>query len=224
MLANQPLRRGWRILMRRNVLVTWFILFVTSYLFGQVATSELARPPADARHFIIESPGGKHGDSWSWLTADGTRMARESMNLRGMVWEMDYSGKAGEDGMPASVAIRGVNPSGDGAETLTISNGTATWKSQIDAGSAPYAGNVYYTMQNGPMDSNAWFLERLLAMPDKKMKLLPGGEARAEKLTSLDVGAGPIRQTIDLWAITGLNTSPVLMWADSRGRFFAINN
>jgi len=210
--------------MRKNVLVAWFILIVTSCLFGQMATSELAKPPADARHFIIESPGGKHGDSWSWITADGTRMARESMNLRGMVWEIDYSGKADADGMPASVAIRGVNPSGDVAETFAISNGTAQWKSQIDAGSAPYARNVFYTMQNGPVDINAWFLERLLAMPDKKMKLLPGGEARAEKLTSLDVGAGQGKQTIDLWAISGLNTSPVLMWADSRGRFFAINS
>jgi imidazolonepropionase-like amidohydrolase len=210
--------------MRKNVLVTWLILILTSCLFGQVPASELARPPADARHFIIESSGGKHGDSWSWITADGTRVARESMNLRGMVWEMDYSAKAGGDGMPASVAIHGVNPSGDVAETFTISNSTATWKSQIDAGSAPYAGNVFYTMQNGPMDINAWFLERLLAAPDKKMKLLPGGEARAEKLTSLDVGPDPIRQTIDLWAITGLNTSPLLMWADSRGKFFAINS
>jgi imidazolonepropionase-like amidohydrolase len=210
-------------LMRKNVLGTWFILILTSCLFGQVPVSELARPPADARHFIIGSSGGKHGDSWSWITADGTRMARESMNLRGMVWEMDYSGKAGPDGMPLPVTIRGVNPSGDVAETFTVNKDTAIWKSQIDAGSAPFAGNVFYTMQNGPMDINAWFLERLLTMPDKKMRLLPGGEARAEKLTSLDVGAGPIRQTIDLWAITGLNTSPVLMWAGSRGKFFAIN-
>src|SRR5262245_66465939 len=120
--------------MRKNVLMTWFILILTSCLFGQVPASELARPPADARHFIIGSSGGKHGDSWSWITSDGTRMARESMNLRGQVWEMDYTGKAGTDGMPVSVVIRGVNPSGDVAETLTINNGSARWMSQIDVG------------------------------------------------------------------------------------------
>jgi hypothetical protein len=32
---------------------------------AQVPTAELLKPPPGARHFIIESTGGKHGDSWS---------------------------------------------------------------------------------------------------------------------------------------------------------------
>src|SRR6188474_2456785 len=97
----------------------------SSVVLAQVPASELAKPPANARHFVIQSTGGKHGDSWSWVTTDGTRMGRESMNLRGQVFELDSSGKAGADGLPSAIAIRGVTPTGDAAETFTINGGTA---------------------------------------------------------------------------------------------------
>ena len=196
-------------------------LLATSAL-AQTPVADLAKPPADARHFIIQSTGGKHGDSYSWVTADGTRMARESMNLRGQVWEMDYSGKAGADGMPATMTIRGVSPAGDAGETFAEAGGTATWKSQIDGGSAPYTGPAFYSSVGGPMDINAWFVERLLAAPGKTMKLLPGGTATATKLTSLDVGEGSAKQTIDLWAISGIGSSPLPIWADGKGNFFGL--
>src|SRR5258708_5629735 len=86
--------------------------------FAQVPAAELAKPPAAARHFVIQSTGGKHGDSWSWLAADGARMGRESMNLRGQVFELDSSGRAGADGMVSALTIRGVTPQGDAAESF----------------------------------------------------------------------------------------------------------
>jgi hypothetical protein len=84
---------------------------------AQLPAAELAKPPAAARHFVIQSTGGKHGDSWSWVAADGTRIGRESMNLRGQVFELDSSGRAGADGMLSALTIRGVTPQGDAAET-----------------------------------------------------------------------------------------------------------
>src|SRR5687767_2357942 len=56
---------------------------------AQVPKSELAKPPASATHYIVQSTAGPHGESWVWTTSDGARAARESMNLRGQVWEMD---------------------------------------------------------------------------------------------------------------------------------------
>jgi imidazolonepropionase-like amidohydrolase len=192
-------------------------------LAAQVATSDLVTPPADARHFIIESTAGRHGESWSWVSADGTRMGRESMDLRGQISELDYSGKPGPDGMPAHVVIRGVNPQGDAAESFDISGGEAHWKSPVDAGAKPYRDPAYYSSLNGPIADAAWFLERLLAAPDHTLSLLPGGSAQAIKLTSLEVnGTAPTdKVTVDLWAVSGLYNSPVPMWADKTGRFFA---
>jgi len=198
------------------------LMLVGVPVVAQVPPSDLAQPPADARHYVIESPGGKHGDSWVWRTKDGTLMGRESMNLRGQVWEIDYSG-APADGTPAAVTIRGINPQGDAGEVFSVDNGTAHWKSPIDSGSAPYDSSAYYLSQDGPIADSAWFLERLLAAPNHTMPLLPAGRAHADKLTSLVVkGKSPTdRLTVSLWAVSGINTSPLPMWADQDGRFFA---
>src|SRR5262245_36271710 len=176
-------------------------LAASSALILQVPASELAKPPATARHFVIQSTGGKHGDSWTWVAGDGTRMGRESFNLRGQVFELDAAGKAGADGMPAALTIRGTTPQGDAGETFTVGSGTARWKSPIDAGSAEYAVPAFYLAQGGPIEITAWFVDALLARPDKTMKLLPGGTARAARLVDLDVGEGAAKQTITLWSL-----------------------
>src|SRR5579864_4307845 len=120
------------------------LAFLSLIALTQVPASELAKPPANARHFVIQSTGGKHGDSWIWIAPNGARMGRESMNLRGQVFELDSESKAGADGMPLSIAIRGVTPSGDAAETFNISAGSAKWKSPIDGGTANYSGPAFY--------------------------------------------------------------------------------
>src|SRR4051794_16457938 len=206
-----------------RVLISVWLTAAVATAFAQVPVSELAKPPANARHFVIQSTGGKHGDSWSWVTPDGSRMGRESMNLRGQVFELDSSGRAGSDGLPSTLAIRGVTPQGDAAETFTISGGTAGWKSPIDAGTAAYSTPAFYVSQGGPIDTTAWFLEALLARPDKSMDLLPGGKAHAARLIDLQVGTGVARQTIVLWAVTGISTSPVALWADRNNKFFAFS-
>ena len=76
--------------------------------------------------------------------------------------------------------------------------------------------------QGGPIDLTAWFLDALLARPDKTLNLLPGGKAHAEKLADLVVGAGSARRTIVLWSVTGLSTSPVPIWADTNNKFFSL--
>ena len=207
--------------MRRLLVLAGLTLAVTSVL-AQVPASELAKPPAEARHFVIQSTGGKHGDSWTWVAPDGARMGRERMNLRGQVFELDSTARAGADGLPSSVAIRGVTPQGDAAETFSVANGTASWKSQVDEGKAAYSAPAFYVSQGGPIAGTAWFLESLLASADKSLDLLPGGKARAARVVDLEVGNGPTRQTITLWSVTGISTSPLPVWADATSKFFAI--
>ena len=190
---------------------------------AQAPVADLTKPPATAQHFIIQSTGGKHGDSWMWTAANGNRLGRESMNLRGQVFELDLDGKTGSDGMPSMVVIRGVTPSGDAAETFAISAGAARWKSPIDAGTSNYSAPAFYVSQGGPMAATAWFIDTLLAKPNKTLDLLPGGRAHAEKLTDLEVGSGPTKRAITLWSVTGISTSPIPVWADANQKFFAIS-
>ena len=74
---------------------------------------QLAKPPADAEHFTVLSTAGKHGESTRWVTADGVRMGRESIVLRGQVFEVDSAARLGKDGMLESVTVRGFTPNGD---------------------------------------------------------------------------------------------------------------
>jgi imidazolonepropionase-like amidohydrolase len=154
------------------------------------------------------------------VAADGTRMGRESMILRGQVFELDSAGKSGADGMISSLVIRGSTPTGDASETFSIQGGKASWKSPVDAGDAPYTRPAFYSTFGGPMEETAWFLERLLAAPDKSMALLPGGRAHAEKLTTVWVGEGAKKQEVTAWAIHGVSNSPIPVWADSKNKFF----
>ena len=196
-------------------------LLMASATLAQVPTSELSKPPADARHFVIVSTAGPHGESWMWTAADGTRMSRESLNLRGQVWEMDAAASPGSDGMPARITVRGVTPQGDAGERFVIENGRAAWKSPVDGGDTAYSAARFYTTFGGPIDMTAWLIERLVAAPHHTLDLLPGGVARAEKLTTLEVGDGAMRQTITAWAVSGLSNVPTPIWTDSRGEFFA---
>jgi len=207
----------------RKLLLAGLGLTFTSLALAQVPAADLAKPPASATHYIIQSTGGKHGDSWRWTGADGARMGRESINLRGQVFELDSSGKAGADGMPSSITIRGVTPQGDAGETFTITGGKASWKSPVDAGDAAYSKAAFYSSQGGPIDMTAWMLERLLASPTRTLPLLPGGLARAEKLTTVTVGEGATKKEVTAWAITGVANFPVPVWADSSNKFFGFS-
>ena len=209
--------------MKVRLILGCVCVLLLSPAMAQVPVAELAQPPPDARHYVIQSTGGKHGDSWSWVTADGTRMARESLDVRGQIWEEDYRGTPGADGLPVAMTIRGVAPEGDAAESFRIEGGIAKWRSPVDSGSAAYSGHAFYASQGGPIDTTDWFLDRLLASPNRTLELLPGGKAHAELLTSLEVGGvGAERKTVRLWAVSGINNSPAPIWADANDHFFGL--
>lgn len=184
------------------------------------STESLAMPPANAQRFSILSTAGKHGTSARWTTADGTRMGRDSLLLRGMATEVDSSATVDANGMLKHLVVRGHTPNGDAGETFDVKDGTASWKSPVDAGSTAYKSPAEYIAFGGPVDLNAEMFERLLAAPDKTLTLLPGGKAHAEKLTTATVGDGPKKQVVTAYAVTGLNNTPVPIWADAKGHFF----
>src|SRR5438477_4189014 len=201
--------------------LTLFALFAAAAP-AQTPVGDLAKPPVDAEHLIISSTGGKHGDSWIWQTPGGARMGRESMNLRGQVFETDSATKFGAEDLPTSVTVRGFTPNGDAGEKFTIADGKASWKSPIDSGGASYSTPSFYIAFGGPTQLNAQFVERLIASPDKSLPLLPGGKASAEKLTSLEIGSGDNKKTVTAWAISGLSTSPIPLWTDAENKVFGL--
>ncbi|WP_158543540.1 amidohydrolase family protein [Dyella solisilvae] len=185
------------------------------------AAPSLATPPANAQRFTILSSAGKHGTSSRWTDADGAHLGRDSLLLRGMVTEVDSRSTFNPDGSFQTIVVRGHTPNGDAAESFSVKDGKASWKSPVDAGSAPYVTGAEYVAFGGPMALNADLLERLLAAPGHTLALLPGGQARAEPLATATVGEGAAKKQVTAYAITGLSNTPVPVWADSAGHFFA---
>jgi imidazolonepropionase-like amidohydrolase len=204
--------------------ISAFVLMIALPGASQSARVEdLAKPPKDAQQFTIVSTSGVHGHSTRWIGSDGTRFGRESLLLRGFVSETDSAIRLGPDGMIEHLVIRGFTPSGNAAEVFDIKTGIASWKSPVDSGSTEYRQAAMYCSFGGPTDTLAILAESLLAAPSHSLRLLPGGEARAAPLTTIKVGSGAKQTTIQAYAITGLFNTPMPIWMDEQGKFFALD-
>lgn len=197
-------------------------LLLSAAAMAQTPVQDLAKPPPEAERFTILSTAGKHGESTRWTSPAGVRMGRESLLLRGQVFEVDSASRIGDDGMLTAVTVRGFTPNGDAAESFAVTGRKATWKSPVDGGSAPYDAAAMYVAFGGPMDLTAALAEALIAAPDKSLALLPSGRARAELLTTATLGEGASRRTVTAYAITGLNNTPIPVWVDDKGKFFGL--
>lgn len=203
----------------RNLLLATTFLFATSAA-AQTPVSELAKPPADAERFVIMSSAGQHGEVRYWTAPDGALMARMSLLLRGQAWEEEETVRLGADGAIADYRLRGSSPQGDVAETFSVADGQAAWKSQIDGGSARYAGPAFYLPAGFSPRAGNLPIERMVTT-GQGVDLLPGGKAHAEKLTTATVGTGANAQTVTAWSITGVSGTPFAVWTDADGEFFA---
>jgi imidazolonepropionase-like amidohydrolase len=211
-----------RLVVATKLMLSLVLLGSVAGMQAQVPVERLAKPPEGARAFTILSTSGINGHSYMWTTADGTRMSRESMLLRGQKWEIDQEAKVGSDHMLTLLVVRGSTPNGDAGETFRIEKHRAGWKSPVDKGESDYTEPTFYNSMGGTADGMALFMEAILAAPGKSMLMLPGGRARAERLTETVVGQGSREQKVTAWAITGLGPSPVPIWTTADGKFFGM--
>jgi len=205
--------------MRRSMIALLLAACTSAAVAAPTPKDQLLVPPADAAHFVIVSTAGKHGDEYMWKTADGRTAFRQSILLRGLIFETDETMRLGADGMPADVVIRGVTPSGDAAENFAISNSNASWTSPVDKGGTAYSAPAFYVAQGGPFVSVAPQVDALLAAGSAGMALLPSGKATFQKVTSLDVDGPQGKKHVDLVLMRGTAQTPQPYWVEN-GKFF----
>ena len=210
--------------MRTRVMMLACAAVAASLMAGaasaQVPKEQLLVPPADAQKYKLVSAAGEHGSAAVWRLADGSFAVRESMNLRGQIFEQDEVIHSGANGQPDRIVIRGYTPSGDSAETFAITNGVARWTSPIDKGEAKYDGKAQYSSFGGPFAANAYAVEAIMKAPGRQIALLPGGVARLEKLVDVAVGSGATAKTVTVWTLEGVSTEPVPVVMNADGTFF----
>lgn len=205
----------------RRLMLAILLATTASAAQDQPATKEqLMKPPADARHYTISSSAGKHGDVWSWTQPDGRIAYRMSMSLRGWVTETDQLTTLGPDKRPTAIAIRGFTDEGDATESYRVdAAGTATWKTVVDAGSAPLGAKRYSTY-GGPWLATETEVDALVAAGDKGVDLLPTGHASIRIGKPVTIQGPKGARTVKLAFVTGYGFSPQPVWLDENNRYF----
>ncbi len=185
----------------------------TSLLLSSVLTlvAHAAPAPAARQWVLLTSVGPvgtltvtpqKGGLQADWRVDDNGRgpkvKEQVEFDAQGNIRKWDISG-VGEVGAPVK-------------ESLVVQGAKAKWTSLDDKGEANAAGALYV-----PKDGSPWALEfltaRLLKQPGQPLPVLPGGNARVEKLRPVEIGEGERKETVDAVAVWGLDVSPYfVLW------------
>lgn len=96
-------------------------------------------------------------------------------------------------------------------EHFTVENGNYTWKSTSEHGQSSTPG--FYISVNGPGMESALLAVALLKT-NKPLALLPGGEARIERVTDTTVEHDGQKLHVTAYAISGLSLDPQVVWLD----------
>ena len=206
-------------MIRTLLLPALLLASASAALAAPTSKEDLLVPPANAEHFVIVSSAGKHGDEWRWTQADGSIAYRQSILLRGLIFEQDQVVQYDAKGLPVKITIRGVTPQGDSAETyVRAADGSATWVSQVDKGSSPAGATALYLPAGGTFLGGTTGTEALLAAGPSGLDLLPGGHGMLEAggQITFDGPQGP--KNARLFFLKGASLSPPALWLDDKGQ------
>jgi imidazolonepropionase-like amidohydrolase len=175
--------------------------------------------PAAATRYSVTVMGLTAGQHAVW-TEGGRLRAFFQYNDRGR-GPKTYSTVSLQDGVPVSEQIEGNDYMKDAVnETFSLKDGTASWKSKAEQGSRKLQGPAFYVSMYGPPLDFA-LLARAALDRGGRIALLPDGEARISKVREVAAQTGDKSQPVTLYAVTGLDFSPLYIWLDSRREYFA---
>jgi imidazolonepropionase-like amidohydrolase len=183
---------------------------------GGIASALAAEPRTD-KIFIQGNPAGTQT-----VKEEAGEVVRVeySYNDRGRgdhivaTWKLDaagvpiqYEGK-GNDYMKAPVD-----------ERFEIKNGKASWKNRSEQGEQAVTGAAFYLPMNAPPEFSAVLARALLKAPNRKLALLPAGEASIEAAGKVNTGKVELTE----YRITGLGFSPQSIWLAPDGTASAVS-
>ena len=206
--------------MRRALLAAFLTACASAAIAAPVGKDQLLKPPADAKHYVVVSMAGKHGDQWAWTLPDGSLASRYSQSLRGWITETDEVMTLGPDGLPTKIVIRGVTPNGDAAETFTLADGKAKWTSTSDSGEAA-AGPAFYLAASGTNVANIPLAAALVKAGQNGLAMYPSGKVTLKRGSTFEIKGPKGPETVQLAWLRGILPTPTPIWLDSKGDYFA---
>ena len=190
-------------------------------ILSLVASSVARSQSVDTTRYTILLANRPAGIQKAWTEADGTRGFYMEYNDRGRGPAIIERVKLDTNGYPRIVEIDGHDYLKAPVQERFVveQTGLARWKSAAESSSVKLDGPAFYLGMN---DASVGLMEPLLlASPEHRVRLLPQGEVRTERIRTITVtgDAGP--KEVTLYADYGFGFAPTTRWADERGAFFA---
>lgn len=120
------------------------------------------------------------------------------------------------DGMVISQQITGLSPFGATVnESFSYADGEANWRTMGESGSAQSNRAAFYVPTEwGAVGSMEALVRAASKQIGGELALFPAGTARVEKLTDTTVPTPNGEATLSLYAISGIDFSPLFAWFD----------
>ncbi len=199
-------------------------LFLLFSIFAALAHGQTPAAPApdSATRYTFILSGNKAGYESSTRNPDGSLQVHFEFNDRGRGPNVNEKIRTGKDGIPTEIEITGVDYlKAPVDERFSLKQGVASWKNRSEEGQKKISGKAFYASISGATEETGLLAQALLAAPGHKLPLLPEGEASIEKRGDLKINVNGQSRTVSQCAISGLGFSPVPLWLEQDGKFFA---
>ncbi|MBV8496954.1 MAG: hypothetical protein JO361_09250 [Gammaproteobacteria bacterium] len=198
------------------------LVFPAAFALCLLLLAGAAHPGGAAtRHDEILILGNLAGEQQLSTGSDGVTRAEYSFNDRGRGDHIVARWKLDAAGVPTEFEARGNDyMKTPVTESFRIAAGRAAWSSRSEHGSTAVTGEAFYVPVNAPPAILGVLARALLKAPDHRLALLPAGEASLEKagLPAEDAeGASGAHSLLTLYAVSGLDFSPLPLWLEPDG-------
>ena len=166
-----------------------------------------AAPPTTRRYTIVDGPDHRAiGGQTCTIVSARERRCEWSFVDRGLGPKLTERIVLGDDGLPSSIENRGVDYD----------------HNPVDERFTRGAQRGFYVSEQGGAEEEAVLARALLAAPDHRLPLLPGGEASIARVGALDVTNGKERKHVTQYEVTGLELQPDTIWLEDDGEAFCV--
>ncbi len=200
----------------RNGIVVGIAVLALSAGCGREQAAEPPVPSVgDTSEFEWVAQGKEAGRSTVVRTGDGRIAVNSFVHWNNREYSVESELQLSPDGMPVAQRITGISAfQAPIDEAFRYEDGVASWSTAGERGSVRTNNPGFYVATEYAALVLTPLVQAALRNLDGEIALLPSGTARVEKLTSAQVDTPDGPQVLDLYAIFGLDFTPVYGWFD----------
>lgn len=184
---------------------------------GQDTAVEEAAPAAvgTTSEFRWVAEGTPAGETTIVRTGDGKIIVNSFIHWNNREYTTESELQLNENGLVIAQQISGISPFGAPIdEAFTYADGVASWRTVGESGSVMTDDPGFYVATEYGAMGVAPLVRAALTHIDGEIALLPSGTARVEKLQSTEVDTPDGKQSLALYAVSGLGFTPAFAWFD----------